>query len=134
MVLHLLAILQSVLLPGHSWAADFREMPDWHERMPSSPALEINLDERALIVKAMEIMERREPSRKDMAISWVPTKKRVVSGEPITLADFLVFQGSLIGAQQIRAGEENTTPEENQKINNLRHRLYKEVADITRPK
>ena len=88
-------------------------MPDWHDQLPSSPALEINLDERALIIKAMEIVQAREASRREMTISWVPTLAHIKTGEPITLADFIIFQGSLMTAQQIRNDGHDTTPEEN---------------------
>jgi hypothetical protein len=108
-----------------------QRMPDWQARLPMSPALQISPDDRALIIKVMEIMEARETSRKEMTVSWVPTIQRVRSGVPVTLGDFLVFQGSLMSAQQIRNDGHDTTPEENQKINDLRHRLYKEVAAIT---
>ena len=128
MARHLVAPLLLVLLPGHSYATELKQMPDWHDRLPLSPALEINLDERALIIKAMEIVQAREASRREMTISWTPTLARIKSGEPITLADFIVFQGSLMIAQR------DLTPEENQQINSLRHRLYKEVAAITASK
>src|SRR5580693_2340603 len=90
----------SVLTAATINAAELQQMPDWHERLPSSPALEISFDERALIIKAMETVAAREPSRQEMSISWVPTLTRVKSGEPVTLADFIVFQGSLMIAQR----------------------------------
>lgn len=125
----------SVKLDKRHWVSidEDRQTPDWHERLPSSPVLDISIAERALIVKAMEIVQAREVSRQEMTISWVPTLAHVKSGGPISLADFIVFQGSLMMAQQIRNDGHDTTPEENQKINDLRHKLYKQVAGITSP-
>lgn len=122
-------LLLMVLSAAIADAAELQQIPDWHERLPSAPALDISIAERALIVKAMEIMEEREPSRKEMTVSWVPVLSRIKSGAPITIGDFQIFQGALISAQQGRAAE--AEQEFNRALNNLRHKLYKEIAAIT---
>jgi len=121
-MLKIVALLLLVISPSMA------QMPDWRARTaPQELPFQINDNERALIVKAMEILAEREPSRKE-SMFYMGTIDRIKTGWPITLNDIILLNGPLMMAQQ------DVTLEDAQKIRVLLNKLRKDAADMVNPK
>lgn len=120
-------VLPPLILAVPLRAEQLNEMPDWRARTaPQELPFQISDEERALIVKAMEILAEHEPSRKE-SMFYTSTIDRIRAGWPLTLNDIILLNGPLMMSQR-------DMPEKAPQIRALLNKLRKDAATMVESK